>query len=121
LTSTGAGCQQSAAAHRGTARAQRRISSGATPEAGTLERRGAGAVLSCLRGGDNRGVSALTMRLRVELRARWRAWGVIALLIGVAGGAVLTTAAGARRTDTAYGRYLRYARAADVVISPAQT
>ena len=61
------------------------------------------------------------MRLRVELRARWRAWGVIAMLIGVAGGAVLTTAAGARRTDTAYGRYLRYARAADVVISPAQT
>ena len=61
------------------------------------------------------------MRLRVELRARWRAWGVIALLIGVAGGAVLTTAGGARRTDTAYGRYLRYARAADVVISPAQT
>ena len=50
------------------------------------------------------------MRLRVELRARWRAWGVIAMLIGVAGAAVLTTAAGARRTDTAYGRYLRYAR-----------
>jgi len=23
------------------------------------------------------------MRLRVELRARWRAWGVIAMLIGV--------------------------------------
>jgi hypothetical protein len=61
------------------------------------------------------------MRLWGELRARWRAWGAIALLIGVAGGAVLTAAAGARRTETAYPRFLRFARAADVVVSPQNT
>jgi len=52
------------------------------------------------------------------MRARWKAWSVIVLLIGLAGGAVLTTAAGARRTDTAYARYLRASHAADVLISP---
>jgi ABC-type lipoprotein release transport system permease subunit len=39
-------------------------------------------------------------------------------LIGLAGGVVLTTAAGARRTDTAYTRYLQTSRAADVLVSP---
>jgi ABC-type lipoprotein release transport system permease subunit len=61
---------------------------------------------------------AVLTRLRAELRARWRAWGAIALLIGVAGGVVLTTAAGARRTDTAYTRYLHASRAADLLVSP---
>ena len=41
-----------------------------------------------------------------ELRARWRGWAVLVLLVGVAGGAVLTAAAGARRTDSAYPRFL---------------
>lgn len=56
--------------------------------------------------------------LRAELRARWRVWGAIAVLIGLAGGVVLTTAAGARRTDTAYTRYLAASNASDVLISP---
>jgi len=40
------------------------------------------------------------------------------LLIGLAGGVVLTTAAAARRTDTAYARYLKRSHAADVLVSP---
>src|SRR5207237_7923092 len=65
--------------------------------------------------------AAVRTRLRAELRARWKAWGAIALLIGLAGGVVLTTAAGARRTDTAYGRFLRWSRAADILVSPQNT
>ncbi|MBV9412235.1 MAG: ABC transporter permease [Acidimicrobiia bacterium] len=61
---------------------------------------------------------AVLTRLRTELRAHWRAWAAVALLIGVAGGVVLTTAAGARRTDTAYARFLRKSHAADVLVSP---
>src|SRR5438874_6228943 len=63
-------------------------------------------------------MAAVLARLRAELRAHWKAWGAIALLIGLAGGVVLTTAAGARRTDTAYTRYLQASRAADVLVSP---
>jgi hypothetical protein len=63
-------------------------------------------------------MAAVLTRLRAELRSRWRAWGAIALLIGLAGGVVLVTAAGARRTDTAYARFLRSSRAADVLVSP---
>lgn len=63
-------------------------------------------------------VPAVLTRLRTELRSRWRAWAAVALLIGLAGGVVLTTAAGARRTDTAYSRYLQQSRAADVLVSP---
>jgi hypothetical protein len=40
----------------------------------------------------------------------------LTLLLGVIGGAVLTAAAGARRTDTAYPRLLRWASAAQVDI-----
>ena len=41
-----------------------------------------------------------------KLRAGWRDWAALALLIALAGGAVLTAAAGAIRTDTAYPRFL---------------
>ncbi|HEV3354790.1 MAG TPA: FtsX-like permease family protein [Acidimicrobiales bacterium] len=61
---------------------------------------------------------AVITRLRAELRARWRAWAAVALLIGLVGSVVLTTAVGARRTDTAYARYLRRSHAADVLVSP---
>ena len=59
--------------------------------------------------------------LRVELRTRWRSWVVLALFIGFAGGVVLTTAAGARRTASAYTRFLRASNAADLLVSPDQT
>ncbi len=46
------------------------------------------------------------MRFRGELRSRWRGWLVVAVLAGVAGGLVLTAAAGARRTHSALARHL---------------
>jgi putative ABC transport system permease protein len=54
-----------------------------------------------------------------NLRARWRGWVFLALLVGVAGGAVLTAAAGALRTASAYPRFLQASRASDVLVSPA--
>jgi hypothetical protein len=46
------------------------------------------------------------MRFRSEVRSRWRSWLVVAVLAGVAGGLVLTAAAGARRTHSALARHL---------------
>lgn len=63
-------------------------------------------------------MTAIRLRLIGELRARSRAWVALALLIGVAGGAVLLTASGARRTNSAYARYLRASRASDLLIAP---
>jgi hypothetical protein len=56
-----------------------------------------------------------------EFSARWRSWVVLVFLVAVAGGAVLTAAAGARRTDSAYPRFLRVSKAADVLVSPVNT
>ncbi len=50
--------------------------------------------------------------LRADVRRRWRALVGLALLLGLVGGVVLTAAAGARRTDTAYPRLLSWANAA---------
>src|SRR6266516_2706003 len=55
-----------------------------------------------------------------ELSTRWRSWAGLALLAGLAGGVVLA-AAGARRTDTAYPRFLQASRASDVLVSPKGT
>ena len=43
---------------------------------------------------------------------------MLVLLVAVAGGAVLAAAAGALRTDTAYPRLLKAARASDVLVAP---
>ena len=51
-----------------------------------------------------------------ELRARWLGWVVLALLVGLAGGVVFTAAAGARRTDSAYPRFLAVSKASDVLV-----
>jgi ABC-type antimicrobial peptide transport system permease subunit len=66
-------------------------------------------------------MAAILTRLRAELRTRWRAWTAIAFLIGFAGGIVLTTAAGARRTGSAYARFLRASHGADMLVSPDNT
>ena len=58
------------------------------------------------------------LALRADLRVRWRATLGLALLLGLIGGVVLTAAAGARRTDTAYPRLLRWSRAASVLVVP---
>ncbi|HTD49595.1 MAG TPA: ABC transporter permease, partial [Acidimicrobiia bacterium] len=66
-------------------------------------------------------MAALRVCLRAGLRARWRAWLAAALLVGIAGGVVLTTAAGARRTGSAYPRFLRASHVADMLVSPNAT
>ncbi len=55
--------------------------------------------------------------LRAEWRARWAAWLALALVAGLAGGVVLTAAAGAQRTGTAYARLLQASHAADVSVT----
>ena len=57
-------------------------------------------------------MGALRLTLRAELRRCWRPMLMLALLLGITGGVVLTAAAGAVRTDTAYPRLLRWAHAA---------
>jgi ABC-type lipoprotein release transport system permease subunit len=59
------------------------------------------------------------LRLRAELRHQWRVWLALAALLGVIGGIALTAAAGARRTDTAYPRFLRASHAAQLAVFPA--
>jgi hypothetical protein len=58
-------------------------------------------------------VGAVWMRLRSELRARWRSWLGLALLIGLAGAAA--AAAGARRTETAYPRFVQAQNGYDLI------
>jgi putative ABC transport system permease protein len=55
------------------------------------------------------------MRVRSELRSAWRAWVALALLFGLAGGAAIASAAGARRTESAYPRFVVWSHAADVM------
>jgi hypothetical protein len=61
-------------------------------------------------------MDALRLTLRAELRRRWRTMLGLAVLLGVIGGVVLTAAAGAQRTDTAYPRLLRSANAAQLLL-----
>lgn len=51
-------------------------------------------------------MGALAWLMARELRARWRGVAAIALLVGLVGGVVLATAAGARRTGSAYERFV---------------
>ncbi len=63
-----------------------------------------------------RAITAIAGR---RLRAGWRGWAALALLIGLAGGAVLAATAGARRTESAFPRFLRETNAARVLVGPA--
>ncbi len=60
-------------------------------------------------------MGAVWMRLRSELRTRWRAWLGLALLIGLAGAAAAAAAAGARRTETAYPRFVQAQNGYDLI------
>jgi len=66
-------------------------------------------------------MGAVWLRLRADLRHQWRVWLALAVLLGVIGGIALTAAAGARRTDTAYPRFLRQGNAADLLVDPARS
>ena len=55
--------------------------------------------------------------MRAEARRRWRAWLSLALIVGVFAGGVVTAAAGALRTGSAYARFLDWSRAPDAVVA----
>jgi ABC-type lipoprotein release transport system permease subunit len=59
-------------------------------------------------------VAAVWVLVKARLRGRWRPLLGLTLLIGVAAGAVMTAAIGARRTETAYPRLLEATLAEDV-------
>jgi ABC-type lipoprotein release transport system permease subunit len=60
-------------------------------------------------------VTAIGLALRAELRTTWRSVLALGLVVGLAAAAVLTFAAGARRTETAYERFLVAEHAYDVI------
>jgi len=66
-------------------------------------------------------MGAVWLRLRAESRQQWRTVLALAVLLGLIGGIALTAAAGARRTDTAYSRFLRQSHAADLLVTPARS
>jgi hypothetical protein len=49
-------------------------------------------------------VNAVWARFRGDVRRRWRAW--LGVVVGLFGGIVTAAAAGARRTDDAYARFV---------------
>src|SRR5687767_2300053 len=61
-------------------------------------------------------MGAVALRARAELRGRLRSWLGLAALVGLVTGLVIAAAAGARRTDSAYARFLDHQRAADVFV-----
>ena len=60
---------------------------------------------------------AVWVRARADLRRHLGGWIALALLIGVAGGAAVAVAAAARRTDTAYERFLASSGPSDASIT----
>jgi ABC-type antimicrobial peptide transport system permease subunit len=54
----------------------------------------------------------------VQLRARWGSLLVLVLLVGLSGGAVLTTIAAARRTDSAFDRMVRANHTSPALVNP---
>jgi ABC-type lipoprotein release transport system permease subunit len=63
-------------------------------------------------------MAALRIRLRAQVRSRWRAWLAIGVLAGLLGGIVIAGAAGAKRTQGSYRRYLASINGADVYVDP---
>jgi hypothetical protein len=61
-------------------------------------------------------VTPVMFRAWAELRGRWRSWAALAVFLGIFGGAVKAISAGARRTDSAYERFLVASRAWDVQV-----
>ena len=59
-------------------------------------------------------MNVIGMALRAEARAKWRAWVGLGLILGLAAGASIACVAGARRTQTAYDRFLTASNAADI-------
>lgn len=66
-------------------------------------------------------MTAVWLRLRVDARAHWRSWLGIALLVGILSGAAIAAFAGARRTQSAYDRFLRGTHAFDIGVTNGTT
>lgn len=62
------------------------------------------------------GMRPVLLRLRAELRSRSLSWLTLALIVGIVAGASIAAAAGARRTDTAYDRFVADRHSADVLV-----
>ncbi len=58
--------------------------------------------------------------MAADVRRRWQGLVVLGLLVGVAGGLSMAAISGARRTDTAYPRFLEETLAADAVVYASQ-
>jgi putative ABC transport system permease protein len=65
---------------------------------------------------DGHEMSAVWFALRRSLRRGLRGSLTLGLLVGLAGGSVIAAAAGARRTDSAYPRFLQATEAPDVAM-----
>jgi hypothetical protein len=61
-------------------------------------------------------MGAVSFSVRAELRGRWRSFFAIAAIAGLAGGLVIAAAAGARRTDSAFSRFLDAAPGPDAIV-----
>src|SRR5436309_11645400 len=61
-------------------------------------------------------MTAIRVRLLAEARSRWRSWAGVALIVGLTAGAVIAAVAGARRTGSAYDRFLHDHRAFDIAV-----
>ena len=68
-------------------------------------------------GGEVPNTTGVGMVARHRLRTRWRSVLALTLLVGVVGGLVLGTVAGARRTGSALSRFEETTRSADMQIS----
>lgn len=53
-------------------------------------------------------MSFVWLRVQAALRHRWKALVVLAVVVGIGGGAAITSLAGARRTDTAVPEFVAY-------------
>ena len=63
-------------------------------------------------------MGAVWIRAGAELRAHVARWIVTALLLGIAGGVVITAAVGARRTDSVFDRLVESTKAHDLIVQP---
>src|SRR5258706_6958975 len=62
-------------------------------------------------------VGAVRMLAGLEIRRRWRRVVVLTLLVGVVGAVVLSSAAGARRSDSALARFNASSRSANLELT----
>lgn len=61
-------------------------------------------------------MAAVLLRLRAASRSRRRAWALLVLLVGLAGGAVIASLAAADRTESAYDRFRVWTNGADLTM-----